>query len=158
MLIFFFTRCALWIPVVHSKFYGSLIIQTCMSFQSRAHSLTFPFPRRLLKLCVKGIKKNGLKRNDTKQDSLLEDCLLDVLKVMLNITHDYGKCPATCVCRLEKNSGNSESGVHVLSEIQKLKYNHLYLRFEDVSVCLGGDECQVGLAVNYMGIWRWLLG
>ena len=73
-----------------------------MSFQSRAHSLTFPFPRRLLKLCVKGIKKNGLKRNDTKQDSLLEDCLLDVLKVMLNITHDYGKCPATCVCRLEK--------------------------------------------------------
>lgn len=89
-----------------------------MTFQSRAHSLTFPFPRRLLKLCVKGIKKNGLKRNDTKQDSLLEDCLLDVLKVMLNITHDYGKCPATCVCRLEKNSGNSESGVHVLSEIQ----------------------------------------
>ena len=72
-----------------------------MTFQSRAHSLTFPFPRRLLKLCVKGIKKNGLKRNDTKQDSLLEDCLLDVLKVMLNITHDYRKCPATCVC-LEK--------------------------------------------------------
>ena len=46
--------------------------------------------RRLLISFVEGIKKSTSKRYAVQD--IRDDCLLDLLKVLLNVTHDLGEC------------------------------------------------------------------